>query len=116
MCVCLIAKSCLALDSRDCSLPGSSVHGVSQARILEWLPFFPPEDLPNPGIKPTSPSLEGRLFAAKLLKPYTEVYHYYVLKSISKIKLNNSNTMIDTKEISWNKNIIKVGFEFILSH
>ena len=26
-----------SLDSMDCSLPGSSVHGILQARILEWL-------------------------------------------------------------------------------
>ena len=35
----------------DCSLPGSSVHGISEARILE-LPFLSPGDLPDPGIKP----------------------------------------------------------------
>ena len=41
MCVCvcgccLVAKKCPTLcDSMDCSLPGSSVHGISQARILE---------------------------------------------------------------------------------
>ena len=33
-----IAQSCLALcDPMDCSLPGSSIHGISQARILEWV-------------------------------------------------------------------------------
>ena len=33
---CLVTKSCLTLlDSMHCSLPGSSVHGISQARILE---------------------------------------------------------------------------------
>ena len=32
-----VAQSCLTLpDSMDCSLPGSSVHGVFQARVLEW--------------------------------------------------------------------------------
>ena len=31
------AQSCLTLrDPMDCSLPGSSVHGISQARVLEW--------------------------------------------------------------------------------
>ena len=35
------------------SLPGSSVHGVLQARILE-LPCPPPGDLPNPEIEPVS--------------------------------------------------------------
>ena len=35
---CLITKSCATLcNSMDCSLPGSSVHGISQARIPEWV-------------------------------------------------------------------------------
>ena len=35
---CLVAKSCPPLcDPMDCSPPGSSVHGISQARILEWV-------------------------------------------------------------------------------
>ena len=38
--------------STDCSLLGSSVHGISQARILEWVAIPSPEDLPNPGTKP----------------------------------------------------------------
>ena len=39
----------------DCTLSGSSVHGIFQARILEsGLPFPVPEDLPDPGIKPMS--------------------------------------------------------------
>ena len=36
--LCLVAQSCPTLcDSRDCSLPGSSVHGILQARKLEWV-------------------------------------------------------------------------------
>ena len=36
-CCCLVSKSWLTLwNPVDCSLPGSSVHGVSQARMLEW--------------------------------------------------------------------------------
>ena len=35
---CLVSKSCLLLwDPMDCSPPGSSVHGIFQARILEWV-------------------------------------------------------------------------------
>ena len=40
---CLVAQLCLTLcDPMDCSSPGSSVHGISQLRILEWvaIPFF----------------------------------------------------------------------------
>ena len=59
-CVCVKSlQSCLTLcDSMDCSPPDSSVHGILQARILEWLPFPSPGDLPNPGIKPLSPALQ----------------------------------------------------------
>ena len=38
----------------DYSPPGSSVHEISQARLLKWVPCPPPGDLPNPGIKPVS--------------------------------------------------------------
>ena len=32
-----VAQSCLTLsDPMDCSLPGSSVHGIFQAGVLEW--------------------------------------------------------------------------------
>ena len=32
-----VAQSCVTLsDPMDCGLPGSSVHGISQARVLEW--------------------------------------------------------------------------------
>ena len=42
----------------DCSLPGSSVHGILQATVLKWVPFPSPGDLPNLGIKPRSPTLQ----------------------------------------------------------
>ena len=48
-----------------CSLPGSSVHGISQAKILERVACPPPGNLPNPGIKPessVSPALAGEFF------------------------------------------------------
>ena len=53
-------------DPVDCSLPGSSVHGNLQERILEeTLPFPTPGDLPGPGIKPMSlqsPALAEEFF------------------------------------------------------
>ena len=60
-CMCgQLLQSCPTLcDPLDCSLPGSSVPGISQARILEWsaMPFF--RDLLNPGIKPESPAWQA---------------------------------------------------------
>lgn len=35
----------------DCSLLDSTVHGVCQTRILDWLPFNSPGDIPHPRVK-----------------------------------------------------------------
>ena len=55
MCACMSAKSpqsCPTLcDPMDYSPPGSSVHGILQARILEWVAVPPPGALPDPGIE-----------------------------------------------------------------
>ena len=41
----LVTQSCLILhDPTDCKLPGSSVHGILQARILEWVVIFSSRD------------------------------------------------------------------------
>ena len=59
-------KLCPTLcDPIDCSPPSSSVYGIFQARILEWVAFPLPGDLPDPEIKlmsPTSPVLAGGIF------------------------------------------------------
>ena len=63
------AQSCLTLcDPMDCSPPGSSVHGISQAGILRWVAISYSRDLPNPGIEPVSlaaPALSGRFFTTE---------------------------------------------------
>ena len=46
----------------DYHLPGSSVHEILQARILQWVTMFFSQDIPDPGIEPTSPALAGRFF------------------------------------------------------
>ena len=49
-----VVQSCLTLcDPMDCI-----VHGILQARILEWVAFPSPGDLPNPGIEPRSPTMQ----------------------------------------------------------
>ena len=58
VCVCVHAKSlqsCLTLcNPMDCSPPGSSVHGILQSRVLEWVAMPFSTDLPNPEIEPVS--------------------------------------------------------------
>ena len=54
----LVTQSCLTLfDSMDCSLPGSSVHGILQARILEWVAISFPRGSSQPRMKPRSLAL-----------------------------------------------------------
>ena len=55
----LVAKSSLTCDPMDCSLPGSSVHGIPRPEYWSWLLFPSPGDLPDPGIEPGSPSLQA---------------------------------------------------------
>ena len=59
---CLITRSCpFLLWPQDCSLTGSSIHGISQAKILEWvaISFSKCWTLPNPGIEPMSPAWQA---------------------------------------------------------
>ena len=69
-------------DPMDCSLPGSSVHGILQARILEWAAGPPPGDLPYPGIEPASlrsAALAGGLFTTSTTRE-TQYNQHHVSK------------------------------------
>ena len=55
-CVCSVAKSCPTLcDPMDCSLPGSPLHGIFQARILEWVAIPSPGNFLTQGSNPHLP-------------------------------------------------------------
>ena len=65
VCVCVCARACTCMSAHsyltlcnpmDCSPPGSSVHGIFQARILEWVAISSSRGFfrPNPGIEPLS--------------------------------------------------------------
>ena len=52
LCFVLVTQSCLTLcDPMNYSPPGSFVHGILQARILEWWLIPSPGDLPDPGME-----------------------------------------------------------------
>ena len=55
-----VAQSCLTLcNLMDYSLPGSSVHGILQARTLEWVAISFSRYPPDPGIESKSPTLQA---------------------------------------------------------
>ena len=62
LCCSLVSKSCLAVwDTMGCSPPGSSVLGILQAGVLEWVAISFPGDLPDPGMESASTALAGSL-------------------------------------------------------
>ena len=65
VCVCACSVLSNSLPPHGCSLPGSSVHGIFQARILKWVAISFSRGLPNTEIKAASlesPALAGRFF------------------------------------------------------
>ena len=72
-CMCVHAKLlqlCLTFcNPLDCSPPGSSAHGILQARIWSGLPCPPPGDLSNQGLNPClmSPALADRFFTTSII-------------------------------------------------
>ena len=58
-----VTQSCPTL----CDPMDYTVHGILQARILEWVAFPSPGDLPNPGLELRSPALQADSLPAETL-------------------------------------------------
>ena len=50
----------------DSTLPDSSVHGILQARILDWVAILFPRDLPDPGVEPRAPTWQADSLPSEL--------------------------------------------------
>ena len=59
MCVLLLQARLTLCKPMGCSSPGSSVHGIFQARILEWVVISFSRGSPDPGSEPRSPALQA---------------------------------------------------------
>ena len=83
----LVATSCSTpCDAMDCSLPGSSVHGILQARRMEWVPFSSPGDLPDPGIEPESPALQAESLPSEPPGKFYRIVHKEKWKDLNKTR------------------------------
>ena len=59
----MLSQSCQTLcNPMDSSPSGSSVQGIFQESILEWVSIPTPRNLPDPGIKTVSLALGGKFF------------------------------------------------------
>ena len=84
VCVCVwVAQSCLTLcDPRDYSPPGSSVHEILQARILEWVAIsFSRESSQPRGLTRVS-HIAGRFFTVWIIKETHPVFSTPFIKEI----------------------------------
>ena len=72
--VTVITITLILCGTMDYSPPGSSVHGILQARILEWdaIPFS--RGFPDPGIKPGSPKLQADSLLSEPLGKIQDMY------------------------------------------
>ena len=62
-CVCLVTQSCLTLcDPLNCSLPGFSVHGILQTRIMEWVAMPSSRGSSHPRHRTQVSCIAGRFF------------------------------------------------------
>ena len=100
-CCCYLAtKSCLTLcDPMDCSPPGSSVHGILQAGILEWVAIPLSRVSSRPRDRTHVSYLAGRFFTTKppgrhptmlYLKVFFFFFHLCIFNSISILSVKSS--------------------------
>ena len=77
-----LLQSCLTLcDPMDYSLPGSSVHGLLQARILEWVAMLFSRGFSQP--KDPSPALTDRFFTTSTTwEAHSQLQHLLIGKTV----------------------------------
>ena len=92
-CRCSVAQSCPTLcDPMDCSPPGSSVPGILQARVLEWVAMFSSRGSSQSSDRTHDSCIAGGFFAAEPPgKPclrngervyvLMKVFHFFLLQS-----------------------------------
>ena len=90
----------------DCSPPGSSVRGISQARILDWVAISSSRDLPHSRIMPVSPALVGGFFTteppwevprSKILKDFINILNFFQHSTIC----SGLPRWLSSKESTW---------------
>ena len=85
----LAPQSCPTLcNLMDYGPLGSSVHGILQARILEWVAISFSMEFPDPGIKPRSPALQADSLPSEPPGNYFQSYPEYIINP------QNHNNMI----------------------
>ena len=86
-----VTQSCPTL----CNPMDYTVHGILQARILEWVAFPSPGDLPNPGIEPVSPALQADSLSTELSGKPSNLIHFKLLFSSNNFSIQSPSFISD---------------------
>ena len=86
----------------DCHPPVSSVHGIPRQEYWSGLPFPTPEDLPNPGIKPASPTAPA-LQANSLPLSHLGLALYIII-SFKQSKISNKHKLLKNTKFKMPQN------------
>ena len=92
-------------DPVNCSWPGSSVHGILQARLLEWVVMTSSRGLPDPGIEPLSlisPALAGGFFTTRAAG---EAHHHNPTPVLFPLPEPKSYSCNNNLHISWQREL-----------
>ena len=102
-----VAQSCPTLcDPVDCSPPGSSVHGILQAGILEWVTISFSRGSSRPRIEPRSPSLQADALTSESPGNQPRQYikrerHYFAKRGPSSQSYDFSNSHVWMWELDY---------------
>ena len=118
----MLVHSCLTLcDPMNRSPPGSSVHGILQARILEWIAIPPPVDLPDPGIKPVSPvaaalQVDSLLLSHREALVTTLAFHKWLQLNLYIYLLFSSSWKHDKAHICFTYKLVSTVLNLMMIH
>ena len=98
----------------DCSPSGSSVHGIIQEKILDWVAISFSRDLPDPGTEPRSPAMqENSLLSEPAGKVIKKVNKFNRIEIISTLFSDYNGMKIEinyTKQMGKIRNMWRINY------
>ena len=117
---CLVTQSCPTLcDPVDCSIPGSSVHGILHARVLEWVAMTYPRIFPTQGPNQVS-CVAGVDWGCGYLEEFSHSgcgYHDILSHPFRSVFSDfNWLSNFSVLDLTWIWNIVETGYKITYFH
>ena len=104
-----VTQSCPTLhDPMDCSLPGSSIHGIFQERVLEWGAIAFSNDKPRQLLKSRDITLPTKVPIVKAIEPEDTSFKHHQLRTMrSYFTVNHNPDPKDLEQLAQKKGLTK---------